>query len=322
MYESSPRSREIANALFQIDKLTEDQARGVIRHLLIDDAVYNEAQCSHLAGLINGTLHDEPREGVNAIITCDSALSAATTWEKTYTSFPGHVSATFNPPIDDQAKLPISSLQAEPPMSSLQGEPLMSSLLQQHPMSLPQAAWLEDETTGPVKTTDQTRETDPSLDNLPGLKGLSITNNGSLTLHYHSYPASPSSPSGSAIVSRKRALQETEDEQHSEALASLTDCDHLTTSSPNAESSAKRLKTEKSTANKVNGNTVKPDFETLQRADGKAKEKAGGKNTAKNVKEETGKKAKPVKKCTRCGTDYTKSANRYGRTPCCYHPGM
>lgn len=89
MYESNSRTGEIVNALFQIDKLTEDQARAVIRHLIIDDAVYNEAQCSHLAGLINGTLHKEPRGGVNAIITCDSALSAATTWEKTYTSFPG-----------------------------------------------------------------------------------------------------------------------------------------------------------------------------------------------------------------------------------------
>lgn len=224
------------------------------------------------------------------------------------------MSEAFNPPIDDEAG---------PGMSPLQ------------------AASLEDERTGPAETTDQTCDIDPSLDNLPGMKVLSITNNGSLTLHYHSYPANPSSPSspsslsGSAIVSRKRALQETEDEQHSEALASLTDCDNLTTSVPNAEPPAKRPKTEQSTSNMVNGNTIQPDLEMLEQADdqdvrpeaqslpdGKAKKKADGKNTANNVGKKTGKKAGLVKKCTRCGMDYKKNANRGSKTPCCYHPGM
>lgn len=97
MYESSPRSREVANALFQIDKLTEDQVRAVLRHLTIDDAVLNEAQCSHIACVVNGTLHKLPREGVNASLTCSTNLDAASHWEKHFASHPGvsldHVTA-------------------------------------------------------------------------------------------------------------------------------------------------------------------------------------------------------------------------------------
>lgn len=89
MYDSSPRSREVANALFQLDRLTEDQTRAVLRHITIDDAVMNEAQCSHVASLISGTLHKVPREGVNATLTCGTGLDAASHWERSFASHPG-----------------------------------------------------------------------------------------------------------------------------------------------------------------------------------------------------------------------------------------
>lgn len=89
MDESSPRSREVANALLQIDRLTETQVRSILRHVAIDDAVLNEAQCSHVAGVINGTLSKEPREGVNASLTCGTSLDAASHWEKSFATQPG-----------------------------------------------------------------------------------------------------------------------------------------------------------------------------------------------------------------------------------------
>lgn len=89
MYESSPRSREVANALFQIDRLTDDQTRAILRHITIDDAILNEAQCSHVACVISGTLNKAPREGVNASLTCGTSLDAASHWEKCFASHPG-----------------------------------------------------------------------------------------------------------------------------------------------------------------------------------------------------------------------------------------
>lgn len=97
MYESSPRSREVANALFQIDRLTEDQTRAILRHITIDDAVLNEAQCSHVACVINGTLNKAPREGVNATLTCGTNLDAASHWEKSFASHPGVSAAAVGP---------------------------------------------------------------------------------------------------------------------------------------------------------------------------------------------------------------------------------
>jgi hypothetical protein len=89
MYASSPRSKEVANALSQIDRLTEEQTRSILRHLAIDDAVMNEAQCSHIASVISGTLHRVPREGVNATLNCGTGLGAASHWERCFTDHPG-----------------------------------------------------------------------------------------------------------------------------------------------------------------------------------------------------------------------------------------
>lgn len=89
MYESSPRSREVANALFQIDRLNDDQTRAILRHIAIDDATMSEQQCSHIANLISGTLLKVSREGVNASLTCSTGLNAASQWEKSYASHPG-----------------------------------------------------------------------------------------------------------------------------------------------------------------------------------------------------------------------------------------
>lgn len=89
MYESSPRSREVANALLQIDRLNDDQTRAILRHIAIDDAVMNEAQCSHIASVISGTLNKVPREGINAMLTCTTSLDAASHWERSYASHPG-----------------------------------------------------------------------------------------------------------------------------------------------------------------------------------------------------------------------------------------
>ncbi|KAI3395813.1 hypothetical protein diail_826 [Diaporthe ilicicola] len=285
MYESTPRSREVANALFQIDKLTEDQARAVLRHIAIDDAVLNDAQCSHVAGLITGTLYKVPREGVNAMRTCETGLSAAVSWEKSFASHPGHVSATFHDPINDKEQVGQSPQQTASP---------------------------EKDTAAVPETTDPTCDTDVCPDNLLGMKGLSITNTGKLTLHYHSYPATSIDHSQPTTVPRKRGLQEIEDEQHSEALASPGHCDNPPALAPQPEPHAKRLKLK---VKKMKDKKVKIE-------PGKSKQD-DDQDVAQNDQpaDKEAEKQKKSRRCVRCGEAYKGSDNDGANTPCCYHPG-
>lgn len=87
MDDTTDREREVANCLFQIDKLCDADLRAVLRHLATDDAVFSEAQCSHIANLVHGTLYQRPREAVNAKLNCASGFDAAVNWEKNFASY-------------------------------------------------------------------------------------------------------------------------------------------------------------------------------------------------------------------------------------------
>lgn len=87
MDSATDREREVANCLFQIDKLDDTDVRAVLRHLATDDAVFSEAQCSHIASVIDGTLHQKSRDAVNAKLNCASGFDAAVNWEKNFGSY-------------------------------------------------------------------------------------------------------------------------------------------------------------------------------------------------------------------------------------------
>lgn len=82
MDTATDREREVANAISNIDKLDDAGVRAVLRNLAIDDAAFSEAQCSHIARVINGTLNKKPQVTVNATLSCASGLNAAVNWEK------------------------------------------------------------------------------------------------------------------------------------------------------------------------------------------------------------------------------------------------
>ncbi|KAG6360951.1 hypothetical protein INS49_012019 [Diaporthe citri] len=307
MDDSSPRSREVVNTLFQIDRLTENQIRAVLRHLTIDDAVFNEAQCSHVAGLISGTLHQVPREGVNATLTCDTSLKAAASWEKSFASYPGHVSATFHQNSLDSA----ANNKSTPPRTSL-----------------PRAG-----ETAPAEATGESNDIKASTSGPLDLKGLTIVNHGNLTLHYHSYMETSHDTPQSAILPRKRTFAETEDQQYSEALASLTDFNNSIPHASPLESLGKLLKTKEPETGREKGEITRVEPEALEQSeqhDEKCKEQEEQNDEqVQNRKEDQDavlnddpmieKKNRP-RRCARCGERYEKADNEGLNLPCCYHP--
>ncbi|KAK2608085.1 hypothetical protein N8I77_006719 [Diaporthe amygdali] len=289
MDEPSPRSREVANALFQIDKLTEDQVRAVLRHLTIDDAVLNEVHCSHIACVINGTLHNLPREGVNASLTCSTNLDAASHWEKHFATYPGHVSATFR-------------------SGAVNGN-------EQVDQSPKHAAQRKEKQTAPAETNDLPSDTDPVVRSLLDMKGLPIINHGNLTLHYHSYAENSFRQSQPDIVPCKRTLEKTEDEQYSEALASLTDCNDPVQQDLSLETSAKRLKTMKPQVETVGNRAIKVEPESVEQCEDQ--DEVANDPCVTEQKKRT----KRARTCARCGEHYEKADNEGFNMPCCYHPG-
>ncbi|KAG8162098.1 hypothetical protein KVR01_007863 [Diaporthe batatas] len=284
MYESSPRSREVEKALFQLDRLAEDQTRAVLRHIIIDDAVMNEAQCSHVASLINGTLQKVPREGVNATLTCATGFEAASHWEKSYASHPGHVSATFR-------------------KNSVNGE--------NEADKSKQVVLFKPKKTAPALAKNESADVKPSFGATPDVKGLTIVNQGQMTLHYHSYNHAPSPAPQTPAVPRKRSLDKAEDEEYSEALASLMKFDLSPESRRDPTLNPKRQRLEK------------PDIEMLEPEAPKAQD------PVKQEKEQPVQKDKKKKKrnqkklpCKKCGKSYKGPENKGSKTPCRSHPGV
>ncbi|KAK7698507.1 hypothetical protein SLS64_012499 [Diaporthe eres] len=292
MYESSPRSREVANALFQIDRLAEDQIRSILRHIAIDDAVLNEAQCSHVACVINGTLNKAPREGVNASLTCGTSLDAASHWEKSFASHPGHVSATF------RKKSSNNGTEAD--------------------HSTKQVVLFKPEESAPGPTKDASRDVKPSVGFNPDLKGLSIINQGHLTLHYHSYNEASSSPSQPAVVPLKRGLDKNEDEQYSEALSSLMDFNLSPQDLSKPVPIPKRQRMEQPEQPEEPEEPEEPEIEMVD------PEAQIPQKKVKQEEEATAKKG--IKKtdllCTKCGNSFQGKDNKCSKTPCHYHPAL
>ncbi|KAL2286085.1 hypothetical protein FJTKL_07321 [Diaporthe vaccinii] len=289
MYESSPRSREVANALFQIDRLAEDQIRSILRHIAIDDAVLNEAQCSHVACVINGTLNKAPREGVNASLTCGTSLDAASHWEKSFASHPGHVSATF------RRKSRNNGTEAD--------------------HSTKQVVLFKPEESAPGPTKDASRDVKPSVGFNQDLKGLSIINQGHLTLHYHSYNEASSPSSQPAVVPLKRGLDKSEDEQYSEALSSLMDFDlspqDLSKSVPISKRPRMEDPEEPEEPEEPETEMVDPETQVPQK---KVKQE-------EEAPAQKGRKNKDLV-CTKCGNSFQGKDNKGSKTPCHRHPGM
>lgn len=300
MYESSPRSREVANALFQLDKLSENQVRAVLRHITIDDAVMNEAQCSHVASLISGTLHKVPREGVNAALTCATTLDAACQWERCFASHPG-VSLDIFPLFKVEEVL--TSLVSQHVCATFRKG---SVTRENETDQSKQVVLFKREETAPAPIKNDSTDTKPSLGVNPDLKGLTIVNQGQMTLHYHSYNHASSPAPQTDVVPRKRALDKAEDEDYSEALASLMEFDLSPESRRNLPPASKRHRLEEPDIEMLEPEVPKPQNPVEAEED-----KAVQKNKKKN---------KPS--CKKCGKTYTKNQNKGSNTPCNSHPGM
>lgn len=157
------------------------------------------------------------------------------------------------------------------------------------------------------------------------LSGLSIINQGQLTLHYHSYGPAQSSSYQSATESRKHALEKEEDEEYSEALASLMDCNLSAPNRPKTFGTSKRRRMEKSgavtphaepaTAEGVAGLTQAEAEEQQDEAEQQSQVKQGGNQPLIQ-------KTNNTKLCKKCGNIFNPEKNKGPKKRCGYHPGM
>ncbi|KUI72306.1 hypothetical protein VM1G_07547 [Cytospora mali] len=303
MEGATNREREVANCLFQIEKLTDADARAVLRQLATDDATFSEAQCSHIARVVNGTLYKNPRDAVNASLTCASAFEAAVNWEKTFASYacPGHVSFGLrgcgtNDPDNMQTNV---FLQQQPDANNDHnvGDDGMTVAL-----------------SGPKDSFDSI--------NYPG-----IINKGHMTVHYHNhhhhhhndYKHSSSDQSIPSIVPQKRERDE-EDEQYAEAMNAL-----LGTYEPGADDMASTSPSKRARLQEPEAEThnmgPEPEPEKV-----KAEAEAGQLLLIKNSKTKTKTKTRTMQgnTCKYCGVQFTKRHNkpqRGGALPCRHHVG-
>lgn len=169
-----------------------------------------------------------------------------------------------------------------------------------------QVVLFKPEESVPAPGNDVHKDVKPSVGLDPDLKGLSIINQGHLTLHYHSYNEGSSSAYQPAIVPLKRTSTRSEDEQYSEALSSLMDIDLSPPSHPDTCHASKRQRIEEPGIEMV----VEPDAQRPQ----------------KEVKEEEEPAQKPTKKkgilCKNCGKPFNRNHNKGSKQPCRYHSGM
>lgn len=164
----------------------------------------------------------------------------------------------------------------------------------------------------PTPSNDVSADVKPSVGFTPDLKGLSIINQGHLTLHYHSYNEAPSSTSQPAMAPLKRALDKTEDEQYSEALSSLMEFDLSPQDRPKPLASSKRQRMEEPEDHED------PEIEMVE-----PEPQPPQKKVKQEEKEEPAQRKgkKRNNKCKRCGNRFNPKANRLLH-PCNYHPGM
>lgn len=320
MYESSPRSREVANALFQIDRLTEDQVRAILRHIAIDDAILNEAQCSHVASVINGTLNKAPREGVNAFLTCGTSLDAASHWEKSFANHPGvslHNVARFD------LRLVLTRIMVQPVSAIFRKSSIGNDA--EANQSANQLVLFKPEESAHIAANNSSNGSKPSVSGPPELQGLSIINQGQLTLHYHSYGTAQSSSYQPVTESRKRGLEKEDDEQYSEALASLMDFDLSAPKGSKIRVASKRRRLEKPGSGMVQAEDATADAEA-ELIEAEAQEQQGGAEKQTKVKQEEDqhmkKKKNKTKLCKKCGKMFNPDRNNGPINRCCFHPGM
>lgn len=179
------------------------------------------------------------------------------------------------------------------------------------------------------------RDAMPSAGSSSDLKGLTIVNQGQLTLHYHSYNE-VSSPAPQSATPRKRALDRVEDEEYSEALASLMEFDLSPQSRPSLTATSKRQRLEEPCIEMVELEVDKPQkIDKLEMIDkpeniekpGKIEKPQKIDHPEKKVKQEEEQPAQdePKKKessCKRCGETFDPMQKKKFQLPCNYHPGM
>lgn len=162
------------------------------------------------------------------------------------------------------------------------------------------------EESAPTPGNDVHKDVKPSVGFGSDLKGLSIINQGHLTLHYHSYNEGSSSAYQPATVPLKRTLGKSEDEQYSEAISSLMEIDLSPRSQADPSPTSKRQRIEEPETE-----IVEPDAQNLQK---KVKQEKYD-----HVQEPTKKKGVS---CQKCGNPFKHNENDGSKQPCRYHPGM
>lgn len=160
--------------------------------------------------------------------------------------------------------------------------------------------------TAPAPIQNESPDVKPSLGVTPDVKGLTIVNQGQMTLHYHSYNHASSPGPQTSAVPRKRALDRADDEEYSEALASLMEFDLSPEIRRNPSPDSKRQRLEE------------PDIEMLE------PEVSKPQNPVKQEDEEPVQKSKKKNNlpCKKCGKTWKGNENKGSKMPCSSHPGM
>lgn len=186
--------------------------------------------------------------------------------------------------------------------------------------SAKQIVLFKPEETAPAPTKNASKDTKLSLGGGPELTGLSIINQGQLTLHYHSYNAAPPSVPQQATMPLKRALDQTEDEQYSEALSSLVDFNLSPQLRPNPRASSKRPRVEEPEQPEQPEQPDEPDEPEIEPVEA---EPHHSPRSIKQEEEESARQSKRRnKKCRNCGAAFRNRQNKGSKEPCIYHPGM
>ncbi|KAK7736689.1 hypothetical protein SLS53_006897 [Cytospora paraplurivora] len=223
MDTATDREREVANAISNIDKLDNAGVRAILRNLASDDAAFSEAQCSHIARVINGTLNKKPQGTVNATLSCASGSDAAVNWEKQFAS-------EFHPTIvsdfvrKNQNSVP-SHVQIHAPS---QEQPDQSSAQN-------------------IGVGEAVRLLEPGdavgNGNLP-----KIINKGHMTIHFHNQLPSFDT-STLASVSKKREREE-EEMHYAQALDAIMVTDHLEADVLSSNHPSKRVRLQETNTEK------------------------------------------------------------------------
>lgn len=189
--------------------------------------------------------------------------------------------------------------------------------------STKQVVLFKPEETEPTPTKNGSKDTKVSLGGGPELTGLSIINQGQLTLHYHSYNAAPPSVPQQATVPLKRALDQNEDEQYSEALSSLMDFDLSPQGRPKPLATSKRKRVEEP-ENPEHPEHLEPEQPEQPEIEVAEPEHQNSRKKIKQEEEETVQNNAKKKKteCKNCGKSFKNKSNWRSKMPCQYHPGM